>query len=477
MNNRKVKSKNLLIVFIMLVCCLFTPFSTFTLFASADTSNYSNVLEDLQKDESFNVEDYPVNAEDYSLSIIQIAETLDKQLLVYVYNPSVDRVATTISLSTGINNNFFPELYNLILQSKENTLAKYVVEDLQVKEDVVRYYDIVSIFRSWDENIDKEAIGGNTISEVSYEVGKLYTACTLDGKVYYSFTDVETIDITDKYVGFVRYDDGYVGSPGMGLSWYKPGYDSHFVAFSTDRKIDRLYEAEVYYDTQLYTYSKQISAFVTISESETFYEIEEGNKAELTYTEKVEIKIPHGLFFQNSYSFDRIQSVEEFVNTENREFVFDMGLFSVVEQTKITDESLNSLNGKQWVLRFAETEYEDYRTGDLSATFINKKKTIVGNVSILRLKFETDGKVYNLGVVDNKQTGNGVPDNNSFDLLRWLKGYLVEFLLILLFVIIIVPLFIAFFPQIMVGLVKVGKWLVKGLWWILTLPYQIFKNR
>ena len=66
----------------------------------------------------------------------------------------------------------------------------------------------------------------------------------------------------------------------------------------------------------------------------------------------------------------------------------------------------------------------------------------------------------------------------GFEICRnWLKGYIVEFLLILLFVIIIVPLFIAFFPQIMVGLVKVGKWLVKGLWWILTLPYQIFKNR
>ena len=33
--------------------------------------------------------------------------------------------------------------------------------------------------------------------------------------------------------------------------------------------------------------------------------------------------------------------------------------------------------------------------------------TLVGDVSILRLKFMTNGKTYNLGVIDNKQNGVG----------------------------------------------------------------------
>ena len=37
---------------------------------------------------------------------------------------------------------------------------------------------------------------------------------------------------------------------------------------------------------------------------------------------------------------------------------------------------------------------------------------MVGNVTILRLKFETDGITYNLGVIDNKQTGSTEPSNS-----------------------------------------------------------------
>ena len=34
---------------------------------------------------------------------------------------------------------------------------------------------------------------------------------------------------------------------------------------------------------------------------------------------------------------------------------------------------------------------------------------------LLRLEFETEGKYYNLGVVDNKQTGDGEPDNEPVE--------------------------------------------------------------
>ena len=49
---------------------------------------YSAVLDDLKKDTSFNTENYPTKADDYSLQIIQLAESSDKELFVYVYQPS-----------------------------------------------------------------------------------------------------------------------------------------------------------------------------------------------------------------------------------------------------------------------------------------------------------------------------------------------------------------------------------------------------
>ena len=44
-----------------------------------------------------------------------------------------------------------------------------------------------------------------------------------------------------------------------------------------------------------------------------------------------------------------------------------------------------------------------------AATYYHAETTMVGNVTILRLKFETDGITYNLGVIDNKQTGGTEP--------------------------------------------------------------------
>ena len=38
---------------------------------------------------------------------------------------------------------------------------------------------------------------------------------------------------------------------------------------------------------------------------------------------------------------------------------------------------------------------------------------MVGNVTILRLKFETDGITYNLGTIDNKQSGSDDPVNDT----------------------------------------------------------------
>ena len=66
------------------------------------------------------------------------------------------------------------------------------------------------------------------------------------------------------------------------------------------------------------------------------------------------------------------------------------------------------LENKQWVLRFYETEYS-HSGGNLGNLYGHG--TGVVEVTILRLKFETDGITYDLGVVDNKQSGSLTPSN------------------------------------------------------------------
>ena len=62
-------------------------------------------MEDLLKDENFGRNAYPAVADDYSLKIIQIAESSDKELFIYVYQPSHDTkdlTATAVNMSTVV---------------------------------------------------------------------------------------------------------------------------------------------------------------------------------------------------------------------------------------------------------------------------------------------------------------------------------------------------------------------------------------
>ena len=76
------------------------------LVARAESITYSEVLDDLKKDTSFKPENYPTKADDYSLQIIQLAESVNKEFFVYVYQPSgktKNFKASSINISTTIN--------------------------------------------------------------------------------------------------------------------------------------------------------------------------------------------------------------------------------------------------------------------------------------------------------------------------------------------------------------------------------------
>lgn len=80
-------------------------FSTVPIKVFAETSGYSDVLADLQKDEAFVASEYVENLTDYSLQVIQIAESEDDELFVYVYQPSgqtKDLRASSIAFSQSV---------------------------------------------------------------------------------------------------------------------------------------------------------------------------------------------------------------------------------------------------------------------------------------------------------------------------------------------------------------------------------------
>ena len=414
--------------------------------AYAESTSYSDVLDDLRKDENFSPSTYPTVANDYSLQVIQVAESTGKELFVYVYQPSgqaKDLRASSINISlkprveiADVRN------YKLTLLNSSGVFYKYRVDGLTVSSDTTRYYTITTIYRPFDETIDKQADHGNTVTEVDYKVAKEYCFSTINGEPYSRVLDVETIEITDKFVGFVRYSDGF--------KLYVGACDSHFVAFNTDRDIDRLLEADVYYTSQSYSWS-----FVPFAgENETFGE-KQDNYAYLEYTQKVEQSV--GGLFAHTYTWDRIETVEQFIS-ENETFqnVYSGAIIDVNVANTITEEGKAALKGKQWVLRFAETSYS-LNGGASGAT--TSFSTLVGDVTILRLKFETDGIVYNLGTIDNKQTGSDKPINEEHyevDLSDTGKWILAIIALILLFVV----------------LGPILPYIIKAVVWVVMLPFK-----
>ena len=394
---------NRIAVLIVTLCVFLTGAQSFSAVAAEENKTASGVIEDLSKDASFNAANYPSNAKDYSLSVMQLAESTDKELFIYVYQPSGDKVrASSINISTTINDEISFFNYPLELLNFEGTLFKYKVTNFEVKKDPVRYYAISSIYRPFDASIGDEKSGNNTINEVNYAVNRQYCFGEINGKPYVSCVDIETIVVTDKFVGFVRYPDGFKLFTGAGAC------DSHFVAFNTDKKIDKLFEADVYYTTQKVSYDffTEDSPFsIKFGDSKT------DNYAYLKYTDKVEHT--GGGFFAGTYKWDRIQSVDDFIKTEDRTTVYYGAVLNSKVSSKLTDEALNELKGKKWVLRFTETSYNKApKSGMGAATYYHAETTMVGNVTILRLKFETDGITYNLGVIDNKQTGSTEPSNS-----------------------------------------------------------------
>ena len=330
---------------------------------------------------------------------------------------------------------------------------KYLVQDFAVLSEPTRYYAISSIYRPFDETIDTQAGNDNKITEVHYAVNKQYCFSRINGKPFCNVVDIETIVVTDKFVGFVRYMDGF--------KLYVGACDSHFVAFNTDKPIDKLLEADVYYTTQKYSYS-----FVTfVGERHTF-----GDKSDeyayLKYTDKVEHS--GGGLFAGTYKWDRIETVEQFIaENDLTQNVYSGAIIDVNVANKIADEGKAALRGKKWVLRFAETSYS-LNSGQGSVTSFS---TLVGDVTILRLKFEMDGVTYNLGVIDNKQTGSDKPSNEEE--IKPEINNRGKWILIALAVILALILLAPLLPTIITFLIKVIGWIFKGLWWLISAPFKL----
>lgn len=385
----------------------------YLLFPAASVSAFaaeagSGVLNDLLTDESFDVDKFAYQANDYSLHVIQIAESTDGELLVYVYQPSGETAnlrASSINIARERTNSVGLGFlnYSLSFCNSSGVFFKYRVEGFKLEKVPLRYYNISNILRPFDKSLGDTLEGDNTAKDVPYAVGQFWTVCTINDEITYDMTETEVIEITDKYVGFVRYLDGKT------FAWktYTESTDSHFVAFSTDRQIDRLLTASITYTTQTVDAKYCVNSVHTKHGYKEFYDVTLGEpvtepKLDLSYDQVGGSK---------KYDWARIERTEDFLKSVDN------------ENYKLTKQGSQSLDKTQWVLRFTETGYKGTGTSvggeDILGIVLTGgwymlfrddpriQSTQVSDVMILQLGFETDGVYYNLGAVDNHQTGSG----------------------------------------------------------------------
>ena len=422
----------------------------------------SDVVADLKQDASFNTDEYPVVNNDTAINFLHLAESEQGEVLIYVYQPHQTYgkyQASSINISATADGSLNIKNYYLDLIDYDGVFQKYVVRGLSALTNSVREYEVVSIFRMFDATVDAALAddNDNSVNEVVYPVAKKYSFKNTPNGITFGVSDVQTIQVTNKYVGFMRYPAGSVFFTDVDI-------DVHYVAFSTNYKMDKLLEADVYYVQQSYS-ETGVAMNKEYGEKEVKYSY-------LTVDEN--LVYDRNAWWSTEYSWNTIETSEAFLESSSGKTLYKQGVFyNTYAVSTVDDAAKQEIANCEWVLRFAQTECVQKDMG-VQVPYINTYATIVGEVSILRLAFETDGKYYNLPVIDNKQTGSLTPSNQidyEVEVSEWWQKIMMLLCLILLCVVLSMlsgP--IGFVLKIFgAGLL----FLLKALLWFLTMPFKL----
>ena len=422
------------------------------------TITASAVLDDLSKDKNFDVNAYPHNSTDYSLNVIQIAEGEGGELFVYVYQPSdatkdYEAKYINMSLQDISTRDLTYNLYSLTLVNKYGVFDKYVVNDFTVSEDSDRFYNIASIYRLYDEEVDASSEAIDSVQCKAYEVGQSWYTYYYNGELYYEMEKMEVVDIDFHATGSVRYANGLKFG-----QLYIDSCDSHYVAFSIENyNVEKIYDADIVYTIGTYSWAETYTPYNYSEElvSSTVY------KKTLTDLETAS-NDGSGLFGK-TYTWYRIQDVNTFItetqNDANEEF---------------SESELAALNQAEFVFRFAETDY--YVTPGSSSSF--GSYSVTENVGILRLHFLAEGKYYNLGVVSDLVGTDATPEldvSATDNIINAMDEYLGDFLTFLMLIILVAIILVAlvYLEPLASAISKGFKEIISLIWSAVTLPFQL----
>lgn len=452
---------------VLIVVLLFICFTSDININAATTFTESEVISDLYNDTNFNINNYPSVSTDkakkdeefQSLQLIQLVESDNKELLLYVYQPLNNDllfIASSISMSIGYSKDgqdLHPSNYDLELISHGGVFCKYKVLNYEVSDDEYRYYNIVCIRRQFDYTFDEKISGTELVgNEKAIECGQQWLCYYVDSEIKYEMNTFETLEIKVMYTGNFEFSDGikfknFLGTFSSGQSW--------FICFNlVDYIADRIIDADMTYQIRSATES-----WLPIYGTEWIYG-KWSDDIPLTLSETDTVSYDGGGLFSKKYTWNRIMKSSDFIkNAEDQKIT-------------LTDEAREGISSSQWVFAFAETEVT--KSTNESGYMYNRSD--IADVTILRIQFMQDGTTYNLGVVSDKVNPDNISDGyggtklddliNDDELWTKIKELFKKIFLIIAVVLLIVLVF-TFTPVI--------KILLEGIVLIVSLPIKLIK--
>lgn len=415
------------------------------------------VLRDLRRDKTFNEEDYPYVKDDYALYVIQIGESSNKELFVYVYQPchdTYDLLGTKISISYGYSVDgagLNPQLYNLKLVSTSGTLDKYYVEGFTVSNDGDRYYNLVEIFREVNSEID-ELDETFPKTDIAYSVGQQWYVCDLNDSKHYETNTFNTLNVETVFNGNVNFPNGFQLKDFVGVY---DDCDCWFYCFNADDYvIKHIYDADLNYSVRDAIHG------VGLFYNETEYSNERLNQVITLKDTDVMTYNGSGLGARD-YEWNRILSSEEFIK--------------IAEEQKVsfTDVQKEKISSSQWVFTFLETERRFQYSNDYTFTYYSD----VYDVGLLRLHFQdVSGRKYDLGVVNSLTDPDDIADGEgSLKSFTEMFGEFWDVFLKVIFIILgVILLFLLL--HFVTPIMSILKFIFKAIGFVITLPLKLIKS-
>lgn len=256
MIKEKTFKKRISALFLMLVVVLHFILTIFTMTASAEetteeTTRYTDALEDLQKDTDFNPDDYPADANYRTLDVIHIAEGVNGELFVYVYNPSslaygYKAAYVNISFENPYDKDIKYALHQLKYINSNGVFDKYILDNFTVSDDEYRYYCISAVYREYDQAVDTipPSCSVDSIQYYGYGVGQYWRVNYYNDLLIYECKEMDVVDIDIQVSGSLRFPEGIK----FNQLFVDAKTDSHYVAFSIENyDVEQIYDADISY--------------------------------------------------------------------------------------------------------------------------------------------------------------------------------------------------------------------------------------